>query len=490
MVRSGSLVLVIAGVVSGLVVFPAGVARPEQQASEPERPNIVVILTDDQVLGTIQYMPNVESLLVERGTRFTHAFVNNPLCCPSRSTLMTGQTSGHNGVWWNADGPVGGGYAAFKPHGNQTIFAWLHDAGYRTGFIGKFLNGYRINTGDYQWVLPGVDQWDVFMLDGTNEPATGCDEMGYFSTCYSHNGTLEKHGPTEYSTTTSGQKAVDFIRGAPPEQPLFLYYAPRAPHLPTTPDAPYTEACPFVPQRRLPSFDQNIVNGPSFMQLPPLDSSRIEWFDAKWIAQCQTLLSVDEQVGRIVQELQDTGRLDNTLIMFSTDNGYILGDHRWRGKVVPYEGSDRVPLAIRWDALESDVNARDGHLLTNMDYTATLLDAAGVTPPEGYVFDGQSLLPLIGGPGRWQTEHAVLLEHSGGAEVPPYCGVRTLDWLFTHYATGEEELYDAHADHYQVTNVVAENPEIADALRDETQALCQPLPPGFSWESPARARPS
>jgi arylsulfatase A-like enzyme len=393
---------------------------------------------------------------------------------------MTGQTSGHNGVWYNA-GRIGG-YQAFEPHSGQTVFRWLHDAGYRTGFIGKFLNGYTLDSGDYHWMLPGVDEWDVLLLDGTDQAQTGCDPNGYFATCYSHNGALEKHSESEYSTTTSGMKAASFIRGAPKDQPLFLYYAPRAPHLPTTPEPRYAKACEAVPQRRLLSFNANIVHGPAYMRRPPYGAEALTRFDAEWLADCRTLLSVDDQVSAIVQALGETGRLTNTLIMFTSDNGFLLGEHRWSGKIVPYQESTLAPLVLRWDAKDFRRGALDFHLLTNVDYAATILDAAGVDPPDGYVLDGQSILPLLGGAGTWRTEDAVLLEHAGGADVvPPYCGVQTLDWMFTRYATGEEELYDAHADRYQLTNVVGENPTVADSLRAETRALCRPLPPGFSW---------
>lgn len=455
------------------------VGRRHSARAVEGKPNIVLILTDDQRAGTLQYMPNVTSLLVDQGTEFTDVFDNNPLCCPSRATILTGQTSGHTGVWSNIDSSIGG-FQAFKPHADQTVMKWMHDAGYRTGLIGKFLNGYSYPDGDAAWVLPGVDEWDAFLLEPINQSHNGCDQLGYWATCYSHNGTLEKHGPDEYSTTTSGDKAVQFIDSTPAGQPLFLYYAPRAPHLPTLPDTKYANACPTLPKLHPPSFNTQIVNAPAYMQRPPFSKKLQKFFAKKWLADCQTLLSVDDQVGNIVAGLQDTGRLDNTLIMFASDNGWLFGEHRWKGKIVPYQEADQVPVIIRWDALGRQP-AQVGDLVTNMDYTATFLDAAGASPPAGYQLDGQSMLPLIGGGGAWQQENAVLVEHAGGKQVPPYCGVRTDSWLFAQYATGEFELYDEVNDPYQLVNVAADHPDVVAQLRAQTQQLCQPLPPKFHW---------
>jgi arylsulfatase A-like enzyme len=398
-----------------------------------------MILTDDQRYDSLQYMPNVESQLVAKGVTFTNSFDNNPLCCPSRTTILTGQTSGHNGVWWNHDGPTGG-FDAFRPHGDQTIFRWLHDAGYYTGLVGKFLNGYKYGGGDYHWVMPGVDQWDAFLLDNVAPLETGCNSQGYWATCYSHNGVLEQHSSSDYS-------------------------------------------CPSVPQLRPSSYDRTIQDGPSYMQvLPALTTRTRNRLDGNWVNDCRTLLSVDDQVGNIIDALRSTGRLSNTLIMYTSDNGYLFGEHRWIGKIVPYEESVRVPVVIRADYLGTNGTV-DGSFITNMDYTATMMDAAGVGFPPGYQSDGQSMLPLVGGPGTWNPEQAVLIEHAGGTIVPTYCGIRTADYMYAQYATGEEELYDLSVDPNQNTNVASDPAYQATLVvaRAETHQLCDPLPPGFTW---------
>ena len=381
-VRIAAVVLVVAAFV--------GATGPLVHA-DPQPQNVVLILTDDQVAGTMQYMPNVMSLLVDKGAEFTNVYDNNPWCCPARTTIMTGQTSGHNGVWAVPNSAIGG-FKAFKANVKTTVFQWMHDAGYRTAMIGKFLNGYKAK--DVPWVLPGVDEWDAFLLDGVGQNPP-CNPHGYIATCYSHSsngakGTWEYHGPSDLSATTSGDKAVGFIDSTPASQPLFLYYAPRAPHLPTLPESKYMSSCQGLPsERQNPGFNESIINGPAFEQRAPFNSKTLQWFDDKWLADCQALLSTDDQVAKIVNALRDSGRLSNTLIMYTSDNGFEFGQHRWKGKIAPWQLSDQIPFVIRYDALGSQPST-DAHLVTDMDYTATFADVAGVSPPSGYQMDGQS----------------------------------------------------------------------------------------------------
>jgi arylsulfatase A-like enzyme len=455
--------------------------------AEPPPQNVVLILTDDQRWDAVRYMPQVESLLVDHGVSFANAFENNPLCCPTRTTIMTGLTSGHNGVWANG-GPYGG-YKAFKANHDQTrqVFGWLHGAGYRTALVGKFLNGYPLP--DHSWVMGGVDDWQAFLLAATDRRHTGCKSGGYFSTCYSNNGALELHGLDDYSTTTSGQKAVDFIESAPLGQPLFLYYAPRAPHGPTTPQGKYKHSCLDIPPIRPPSYNQAIVNGPQYMaQIRSMGAGRRARLDRDWIRSCQTLLSVDEQVAAIVQALSDTGRLHDTLIVFASDNGMLFGEHRWEDKTVPYEESIRIPVVVRDDTVIP--RAMQGTTvtdqITSLDYTPTFLQAAGMSRD----LDGQSLFPLFGGDGTWVPQDDILIEHSEDPPghhpkvIPPaYCGVREPGYMYARYRTGEEELYDLMADPYELRNVAGKvrYQAVLAATRESARRLCDPPPPGYVW---------
>jgi N-acetylglucosamine-6-sulfatase len=481
-----------ANVPTGATTGPISVLTPDGTATSVEdftvRPqNIVLILTDDQRSDSLEYMPNVESMLVQHGVTFTNAFDNNPLCCPTRTSIMTGLTSGHNGIWSNKNGSTGGfrGFLANKDQDRQ-IFDWLHDAGYSTALIGKFLNGYHLKN--HSWTMPGVDDWQAFLLEALSTSQTGCQGGGYWGTCYSNDGALEVHSSSDYSTTTSGDKAVSFIEGADPSKPLFLYYAPRAPHLPTSPEPQYSNSCSQVPPIDPPSYNTLIDNGPAYMgSLSALTQQDQNHWQNKWFAHCKTLLSVDDQVGRIAQTLLNTGRLDSTLMLFTSDNGYLFGEHRWTGKIVPYEESIRVPVVVRDDAvIPTDVQGTTVDAqITSLDYTPTFLDAADLSRS----LDGESLFPLIGAGGTWVTQDPVLIEHGNSdnpdsvIKVPAYCGVRVSGYMYAQYSTGEEELYDLSADPFELTNVASDSAygSVLDQLRQDAHDLCVPTPPKFTW---------
>ena len=192
--------------------------------------------------------------------------------------------------------------------------------------------------------------------------------------------------------------------------------------------------------------------------------------------QYRTLLSVDAQVEALVGALRDTGRLSDTLIVFTSDNGISWGEHRWVKKEVPYEESIRVPLVVRFDPVTAaDAGATSSALALNIDIAPTIAAVAGVPA----LTDGRSLLPLLGGDDAgWRTRF--LIEHMEGSNpVPTYCAVRTERYLFARYATGERELYDLQADPFELTNVAIEDATLSDDLQDDLNALCDPAPPGY-----------
>jgi arylsulfatase A-like enzyme len=196
----------------------------------------------------------------------------------------------------------------------------------------------------------------------------------------------------------------------------------------------------------------------------------------------QTLLAVDEAVDRIIGALADTGRLGTTLILFSSDNGLLRGEHRWTKKMAPYEEAIRVPLVVRYDPLTAG-GRTDGHLVLNIDFAPTIADLAGVAAPG---VDGTTMTPLLAGTRRIQWRRQFPIEHlQGGAAdpVPSYCAIRTRTAKYVAYATNEEELYDLAHDPFEVHNL-AHDPasgQLKASLRARAQALCDPVPPGFSW---------
>ncbi len=278
-------------------------SRSSHAAPPPGPPNIVFILTDDQRFDALDKMPQVQNAITDHGVKFTNAVVDNPWCCPSRASFLTGQRS-HTTHVWNST-PRYGGFASFQD--SSTIATWLHDAGYRTGLVGKYLNGYE---NDPTYVPPGWDTWDALTYN----------TYAYLNYKVSEKGVERYYGTTaaDYKTDVLGNYADSFIRNTPPNEPLFLYFTPNAPHGPATPAAKYARTdlglAPWSP----PSYNEaDMSDKPAYMRaLAPLTSTyNPQKFRTN---QYKTLLSVDDAVGKITQALQDTGRLDNTVLVFAT----------------------------------------------------------------------------------------------------------------------------------------------------------------------------
>jgi arylsulfatase A-like enzyme len=461
-------------------------------ARQATRPDIVLILTDDQRYDQLQSMPQTRSLLGDQGVTFSNSYIVNPLCCPSRATILTGQDSGHTDVWNND--PPDGGFATFSARGEEagTIAAWLHAAGYLTSLDGKYLNGYL--PGDTTHVPAGWDDWHALALHGGDDGVGG-----YLGDTTSENGLNVLHGSTDadYSTDVLAGDADRFIRDADPARSLFVYYAPRAPHAPATPPARYTgaSACDGVGAPRAPSFNEaDVSDKPAYLQaIPPLRPRRVKRLDGFVHQQCETLLAVDDAVAEIVAALRDTGRLDNTLIMFQSDNGLLSGEHRWASKNVAYEESIHVPTIIRYDPLTAGLaGSSDSHLVLNLDDAPTFAAAAGVSPPAGV--QGQDILDLFTGDGTgWRQ--SFLVEHDRTNEkkgaLPPYCGIHTSNDLYVQYATGEQEYYDLSLDPFELDSAASApaNAEIVASLHDQAMSMCNPLPPSWStFAATARRR--
>jgi len=427
------------------------------------RPNIVVILTDDQRADGADRMPIVHARLAAHGTTFANAFVSNPLCCPSRTTLLTGRYSHSTSVWSNR--PPFGGWPAFRRGAERrTIAVALRRAGYRTAFIGKYLNYY-----DGSVVPPGWSDWRAF--------AGG---WGYYGYTLNVNGRLASFGrrATDYSTDVLARMAAGFVRRS--KAPFFLVYAPAAPHQPAIPAPRHATSFPrLAPYRSGAWLESDISDKPAYVRRlwQPRDT-RAGWFRLR---QYRSLLAVDDGVGRILDALRRNGRLRDTLVIFTSDNGVEGGDHGFSTarKSVPYEGSLRVPLVVRWDRL-GEVPAANRRLVTNLDIAATVADAAHVRYPT----EGRTLLPLLrGGATAWRTKFLVenLRGETAQAHIPTYCGLRTEHEQYSLYETGEEELYDLDSDPDELENragdraFAATRAHLLDGLRD----ACFPLPPAY-----------
>jgi len=421
-----------------LVLAPAAAARP----------NILVLETDDQTFESMAVMPKTRALIGEQGTTFSRSFANYALCCPSRSTLYTGQYAHNHGVVTNT--PPNGGFVRLDT--SNWLPLWLQAAGYRTMHVGKFLNGYGKDTPPT--APPGFNDWY-----GTVDPST----YGYWDYTVSENGVLRTY-PGVYSTDFIGARASELIAAAAPSaQPFFMSVAFVAPHSgrPREPDDPpglgtpavaprYANAFGSAPLPQPASFNElDVSDKPLAMQARPLLTPvRIARIQEAYQQRLESLLSVDDAVASIVSTLQATGELDNTLILFTTDNGFFHGEHRvGTGKVLVYEPSIHLPLLMRGPGVPRGFTAKQ--LVTNADLAPTIVDAADATP--GRVQDGRSLLELLADPGvEWGRE---LLIEGGNAQGLNFSGLRNYRWKYVEYADGEVELYDLQHDPDELTSL-------------------------------------
>jgi N-acetylglucosamine-6-sulfatase len=442
------------------------------------QPNIVVIVTDDQRWDALVF-PTIQGQLMSKGMTFSNAFAVNPVCCPSRVSMLTGKYSHSSDIYKNL--PPHGGFDTFRANGGDrsTVATWLHDVGYRTAMIGKYLNGYGL--GDTSYVPPGWDTWNALAL----APLTGGDDGGYFNYSMSMDGLLTTRGsaPEDYSTDVLAGLAEDFIARAPSDQPLFLYLAPRAPHTPTTPAARHARAFSTLPPLTTPSVnEEDVSDKPAWVRaLPSLTASQITAQQNHRKRQYRTMLAVDDALARVLASLDVTGRLQDSMIIFTSDNGYAFGEHRWSGKEVPWEESIRLPFIVRYDALQEGGSSSSSELVLNVDIAPTLASFAGTVAPG---VDGQSVAPILEGSfSEWRDD--ILLEHArtniGKVSVPAYCGVRTTSHKYVRYSSGEEELYDLIADPFELSNLAADPllTELKASLRRRAAELCTPTPPGY-----------
>jgi N-acetylglucosamine-6-sulfatase len=427
-----------------LVLAPAAAAKP----------NIVVLMTDDQTLASMSVMPQTLKVLGEKGTTFTRSFVNYSLCCPSRATLYTGQYAHNHGVLGN--GPPLGGYTRLDK--SNWLPLWLQAAGYRTMHVGKFLNGYGRLSPPTE-VPPGFNDWH-----GTVDPST----YSFWNYTVNENGVLRTYGaagePELYSTDFFARRANELIAAAAPsDQPFFLSVAFLAPHAgrPAEPGDPANQQTPAPAPRHVNAFasvglaqpasfnEADVTDKPAAMQRRPLlTPQRVAAIQENYQQRLESLLAVDDAVTSIVSGLGATGELGDTLILFTSDNGFFHGEHRVpQGKVLAYEPSIRLPLMMRGPGVPK--NNRQGQLVTNADLAPTIIDAANADA--GRAQDGRSLFDLLDDPGvQWGRE---LLIEGGNNRALTFTALRNYRFKYVEHRSGELELYDLERDPDELTNV-------------------------------------
>ena len=463
-------------------------ARP---ASAAAAPNVVVIQTDDMTLSDVYAtytdpltgalvaaMPSTLTEIAGQGITFSRYYVSNPLCCPSRASMLSGRYSHNTGVLTNFF--PSGGYYRLDLQNNLAV--WLRNAGYLTSHVGKFLNQYGDN--DPTEVPPGWNDWHTVIGDARlfygyklNDNGTVSDPHGTFdeatssyaekdaASCPDNPPPLQQCNYLTDVITNDALDAIDAF-GAGPFYLQVDYTAPHGDIAPPGGPEPATRHAgtfPAVKAPRPPNFNErDMSDKPLFVRRNArLGFGKIDYIDRRYEARLESLRSVDDGIGRIVARLNSAGVLANTYVIFISDNGFFGGEHRFdSAKFLPYEPSNHMPLLIRGPGILPA--SRSGELAANVDLAPTILEWTGAQPTAP--IDGRSLVRFIADPAK-RTQRPILLEGFTGtgelgtplrasssiaASPRDYEGLRIGRYKYIRYRSGAKELYDLNLDPYEL----------------------------------------
>jgi arylsulfatase A-like enzyme len=415
------------------------VARP----GHGDRPNVLVVVTDDARAETLAAMPKTRRWLADGGVTFTQGYATTPSCCPSRASILSGRYVHNHGVRQQGLGQ--------RLDQRTTLQRYLRDAGYRTAMAGKFLNRWPLDRPP-----PYFDRF---------AQANG----GYYDQVWDVDGRVRR--VPNYSTSFIGDRALEYLAGFERDddaRPWFLYLAPFAPHDPRVPERRYANSTFPAAGRAAAVNEADVADKPGYLRNRPTVAAAT--LAAVRTGQLRTLLSVDDLVDRVLRRLERTGELDRTLVFFLSDNGYAWGEHRYVGKFVPYTESTRVPFLVRWPG-RLPAGAVDDRLVATIDIKPTVLDAAGVDPDPGDTVDGRSLL-------SGERRRRLLLEYwrdpANAPGVRDWAALRTPAWQYVENydqpgVKGRvfREYYDLAADPGMGRNLLAD----ADPANDPPASL-------------------
>jgi arylsulfatase A-like enzyme len=376
-------------------------------------------------------MPETRRWFGQQGTAFTKAFATTPLCCPSRASIFTGRYVHNHGVRDNA--------SAADLDQRSTLQRYLHDSGYLTAIAGKFLNGWDLTVDP-----PSFDRWAIFR-----------DHLHYYGADFNVDGTIEtvEGYSTHFVEDQSLQFLADFERND--RRPWLLYVAPLASHKPFTPEPKYADAA-VPPQPLNPAvLEEDLSDKPPFLQDPEIGA---EGARVTRRQQLRTLMSADDMVGRLMDQLRLFDELDETLAFYLSDNGFLAGEHGLVDKRLPYTQSAAIPFFVRWDG-RVPAGVKDDPLVANIDVAPTALAAAGVSPPARYPIDGRDLF----GP---SARARLLMEYfvDPVRPVPEWAAMRTAEFLYTEYYGTDgsmlfREYYDLVEDPWELDNLLNDGQE-------------------------------
>ncbi len=400
-------------------------------ASEEEAsgPNVLIIITDDQRVGSLVVMPETRRYFVQGGTNFKNAFVTTPMCCPSRASVFSGLYAHNHGVVNNRPG------LADALDQSTLLQSYLHRAGYRTGLFGKYLNKWDITQAP-----PNFDEYEFYS-----------EGAPYHRGHWNLNGDLAS--PWKYSTIYIQQQAEEFLRSSESgdEQPWFLYLATPAPHGPSAAEPQY-RGVPVPPWAGNPAVrEKDRSDKPMYVRREREDPAFTSHVRDR---QLRTLMSVDDLVGEILGLLRELDEERRTLVVFTSDNGVSWGEHRLRGKSTPYTNSIKVPLMMRWPERIPEGKI-DRRIVANIDIAPTILDVTGISPDDP--MDGRSVL-------KRSSRKQLLVEYTflEGFDAPTWASLRTKAFQYTEYykpagsGVRSREYYDLERDPWQLHNLLGD----------------------------------
>lgn len=448
--RTSRTVLVgVLAVLGALTAVLLSRSEPIVRRNYDGRPNVVFILTDDMRLDELRWLPAVRSLQ-ERGVTFTHLRSSDSLCCPARATILTGKYAHNHRTLGNTYADFGG-YRWFVQHNDirDLVNTWMQRRGYRTAWVGKYLNEVRYTGGVIQ---PGWDAFDIPIRTVYSYTEDGYAVDGH------------RVRSTQYRELFNRALVSDLLGrwgGRPVHPPYLIIYSALAPHdevyaggargNPPVPEPQYAGKVTESDVHPEPSVhERDLSDKPSWVRR----HARTDRSPFRWRAEArriESLMSVNDTVASIVDQVTHNGDLSHTLFIFASDNGIQLGEHGLNGKAKPYEESDRVPLVIAGPGFTGGVT-RDQNV-TLADVTATILRAAGDRGT--HHMDGLPLQPLAADPAL-DHDRPILIEGTNGGlydrpKMPvdkigrAYEGVIWHDWSYVHYTDGENELYNLAA---------------------------------------------
>jgi arylsulfatase A-like enzyme len=441
--------------------FAGAVASADDKAG---RPNILYIMADDHAAhaisaygSKINKTPNIDRIAQE-GMRFNKCFVTNSICTPSRAAILTGKYSHMNGV------PVFNHIDGSQPH----LAKYLQAAGYHTGMIGKWHLGTDPTGFDYWNILPGQGVYvDPVLIE---------------------HGQRKKH--TGYATDIITDLSLEFIKSRPKDKPFFLMCHHKAPHRPWVPDAKHAKLFENIVIPEPSTFDDEAsnyatrsdaareatmridrdLNKTDLKKEPPAGLSATELKKWKYQRYMRDYLacvaSIDDNVGRMLDFLEQTGLASNTIVVYTSDQGFFLGDHDWFDKRFMYEESLRMPFLIRWPGHIKAGATSDGMIL-NVDFAPTFLEATGV--PVASDIQGRSFLSLLRGetPKDWRTSMYYRYYHYPmHHKVQPHYGVRTEQYKLIYFNKIDQwELFDLQSDPHELKNLY-NDPKYAELVKE------------------------